>query len=106
MELTPFNYRMLGLQHLVGTGLLAGLTLFFSMRYPDPRFQREFRWTLTLLSIAALSAIPLFLAEQSGKLVFAPLILFVTSLISFLIFVSRTAATRLKEERERRKRGR
>jgi hypothetical protein len=105
MELTPFNYRALGLQHLLGTGLLAGLTLLFSLRYPDPRFNREFRWTLALLGLAALAAIPLFRGERPGKLAFAPLVLFVAALLSFLVYVGRTAAGRLRDQRERRRRG-
>jgi phosphoglycerol transferase MdoB-like AlkP superfamily enzyme len=88
----------------VGTGLLAGLTLFFSMRYPDRRFHREFYGTLALLALTALSAIPLFRDERPGKLVFAPLLLFVASLLSFLLFVGRTTVARVRDERERRQR--
>jgi len=105
-DLVPFDHRILGLQHLLGTGLLAGLTLFSSMRYPDPRFTREFRWTMVLLTLSALSAIPLFRDERPGKLVFAPLLLFIASLLSFLVFVVKSATARLKDERERRRRGR
>lgn len=99
-----FDYRSLGLQHLLGTGLIAGLTIYFSMRYPDPRFQWLLRSTVALLVLSALSAIPLFRFERPGKLVFAPLVLFAASLLSFLVLVGKTTSARLKDERERRRR--
>lgn len=99
-----FDYRSLGLQHLAGTGVIAGLTIFYSMRYPDPRFQWVLRSTVALLVLSALSAIPLFRLERPGKLVFAPLVLFVASLLSFLVLVAKTTSARLKDERERRRR--
>ena len=102
----PFDYRTLGLQHLLGTGMLAGLTIFFSIRYPDSRFNAEFRWTLVFLTLSALSAIPLFRNEPPGKLAFAPLLLFAASLLAFFVYVARTTAARLKDARERRRRGR
>ena len=98
------DYRMLGLQHLLGTAVLAGLTLFFSMRYPEPRANREFRWTLLLLALSALSVTPLFVVQPPGRLVWAPLLFFIAGLLCFLIFVIRAARAHLESERERRRR--
>src|SRR5690242_6872336 len=97
------DYRILALQHLLGTAVMAGLTLFFSMRFPEPAANREFRATLGFLALSALSVIPLFVVQPPGRLVWPPLILFLAGLLSFLVYVLQAARLRLKAERKRRR---
>ena len=97
------DYQILALEHLLGTAVLAGLTLFFSMRFPEPGANREFRATLGFLTISALSVIPLFVVQPPGRLVWPPFILFLAGLLSFLVYVIQAARERLRRERERRR---
>ena len=95
----PFNYRLLGLEHLLGTALLAGLTLLMSIRFAEPGADRYLHVTLTLLALSALAVIPLFRDTPPGRLVFLPLAFFVAALAAFVVFVLKAARERRRNRR-------
>ncbi len=97
------NFRLLALEHLLGTAVLAGLTLLMSIRYPEPAAERHFRLTLLLLALSAVAVAPLFL-ESPGRLIFLPLGVFLAALLAFLAFVTKTIHQRYLTLRRRRKR--
>jgi hypothetical protein len=99
----PFNYHLLALEHLLGTGLLAGLTLLMSIRFAEPGADRHFHATLALLALSALSVIPLFRDTPPGRLIFLPLALFVASLAAFVAFVIKATRERLRSRRNKRR---
>ena len=99
----PFNYRLLALEHLLGTALLAGLTLLMSIRFDERGADRHFHATLALLVLSALSVIPLFRDTPPGRLIFLPLACFVAALAAFVAFVIKATRERLRTRRSKRR---
>lgn len=98
------NFRLLALQHLLGSGLLAGLTLVTSLRFPEPGANRFLYLTLALQTAGAAGVIPLFRDTPPGRLIYVPLGLFVAGLLSFLVFVVMVTRERLRTRRAQRRR--
>jgi hypothetical protein len=94
------NFRLLALQHLLGTAVLAALTLYLSLRFPMPAANRHLYVTLGLEAAAALAVLPFFRAEHPGVLAALPFALFVAALLAFL-FYARHIIRELKKPRRR-----
>lgn len=98
------GFRALALWHLLGTAILAALTLLVSIRFPEPSAERLFRLTLALLALSALAAIPLFSASAPGRLLLVPLAVFVAGTLAFLVFCAKVISERYRALRRRRRR--
>ena len=99
-----FNYHLLAFQHLLGTAVLAAMTLLLSIRCPQSGAERHFRVTLALLALSALAVIPLFGSTPTRRAALIPLALFLAAIISFLLFVTKTTRELYRKIRERRPR--
>ena len=93
----PFNLHLLAFEHLLGVALLAGFTLYLSIRLPEPGALRSLRAAMALEAMAGLAAIPLFQEHPRGVLLRLALALFATATLAFLFFAFRTY-----RERDRR----
>ncbi len=98
-----FSYRLLGLEHLLGTAVLAGMTLFLSIRFPEPGANFHFRLTLALLAFSALSTIPFFLDAAPGRLALLPLGVFLAATLAFLSFAGKVITERIRAPRRRQR---
>src|SRR5207244_1906099 len=97
-----FNYHLLAFQHLLGTAILAGLTLVLSMRMPEPGAERSFRLALLLEAFSGIGVLPLFMDAPSRGLVTLSLAAFAAASLGFLIFTARTILERKRAITERR----
>ena len=77
--------RLVVYLHLMWTGVMAGLTLLLSMRFPYPETTTWFRITLALLAACALAVVPL-LGGGSLSRIWLPFVAFVAATLSFVVF--------------------
>jgi len=98
-----FNYRLLASEHLLGTVLLAGLTLLLSVRIPEPGAGRYLHAALILEALAGLAAVPMLFGESRSILVRLALALFGAAVGAFLLFAARTMQERWRSINSRRR---
>lgn len=95
-----FSTRFLVFAHLLWTGVLTGLTLVLSVRYPYPSTMKWFRLTLLLLAVTALSPLPLL--WKLLYLLWLPPLTFLLALAAFLVYVVLVARAHLDHIRRQR----
>ena len=100
---STFDFRLLGLEHLLGTTLLAGLTIYLSIRMPESRADWPLRVALIVELLAALAAIPLFFAAPSKAIIRLALAAFCAAGAAFIVFGWQTIRARVAAIHERRK---
>jgi len=79
------NVRLVFYFHLLWTGVMAGLALLLSLRFPYPETNRWFRITMGLLVLCALAVLPLLWAATFA-LIWLPASAFLVATIAFVIF--------------------
>ncbi len=79
------NIRLVVYFHLMWTGVMAGLALLLSLRFPYAETSRWFRITMALLALCALAVLPLLWATTFA-LILLPASAFLVATIAFVIF--------------------
>ncbi len=95
-----FSIRFLVCAHLLWTGVLTGLTLVLSVRYPYPETQKWFRLTLLLLAVTALSPLPLL--WKLMYLLWMPPLTFLLAMAAFITYAVMVARAHLDYIRRER----
>ncbi len=97
-----FDYRLLALEHLLGTALLAGLTLYLSIRMPEPGALLTLRIALATEALAGLAAVPLFGSAPTRVMAWISMGVFVAAVAAFLAFGAITIRERIRAIKARR----
>ncbi len=95
-----FSIRFLVFAHLLWTGVLTGLTLVLSARYPYPATAKWFRLTLLLLAVTALAPLPLL--WKLMFLLWLPPLTFLLAIAAFLAYAVMVARAHLDHVRRER----